>query len=150
MEMNKISMAVAAVAGLVSVSAHAVPWCWQGTIVSNYASKSFSYAELTAVEAQMILISDPGYLLAYDKPVYVASHAAFDHGQMYAGSAGPNWNNVPGHGQIRTRIVAPYSITNMVGPGAYSLSQGLQAKYDKCFGGPIPMRERDVAIEAIK
>lgn len=148
--MNHALKVLATATALLSGAAQAVPWCWNGTIINNYASKNFSYAELSAVETQMVNIADPGYLLALDKPVYVASTAAWTHGQLYAGAAGPNWNNVPGHGQIRTRIVAPYSITNMVGPGAYSLSQGLQAKYDKCFGGPIPLRERDVAIEPVR
>ncbi|QGX39763.1 hypothetical protein [Permianibacter aggregans] len=147
--MNK-SLVVLAASALLSASAHAVPWCWGGTIVNNYASKSFSPTELYAVETQMINIADPGYAMAIDKPVYVASHAAWNHGQMYAGGAGPNWNNVPGHGQIRTRITAPYTLTNMVGPGAYFLSQGMSAKYDKCFGGPIPMREERSVVEEVR
>ena len=75
------------------------------------------------------------------------ANSASKHGQMYADGTGPNWNNVPVHGQIRTRVTASYTLTNMVGPGAYFLSQGMSVKYDKCFGGPIPMREKHAVVD---
>ena len=122
-------------------ASHAVPWCHQGTIINNYGSKNFSHSELLTVQNDLITSGDLGYQNNIDPQAYVAYTATHAHAQVYADAAGPNWNNVPGHGQVRTRIIAPYTLTNMVGPGYYYISQGAQAKYDKCFGGPIPMRE---------
>lgn len=126
-------------------TAQAVPWCYKGTIVNNYGSKNFSHSELLAVQNDLITSGDLGYQNNSDQQAYVAYTATHAHAQVYAGAAGPNWNNVPGHGQVRTRIIAPYTLTNMVGPGYYYISQGAQAKYDKCFGGPIPMKEERAA-----
>ncbi|MCL1038069.1 hypothetical protein L2750_13010 [Shewanella submarina] len=122
--------------------AQAVPWCHGGTIV-QIADVSWTQSQIMANFSGPIPggVADPEY--------YTAATATFNYAQTFAGGGGGfGGYSVPGSGQVRVRHYAPYTFTNMVGPGYYYTSQGIKFKLDKCYTIP-PMtahHELEVAL----
>lgn len=123
--------------------AQAVPWCHGGTIV-EFADVNWSESQILANFSGPIPggVADPQY--------YITATATHNYAQTFVGGGGGfGGYSVPGSGQVRVRHYAPYTFTNMVGPGYYDTSQGVKFKMDKCYTIP-PMtvhHELEVADE---
>lgn len=112
---------------LLSNAAQAVPWCHKGTIV-QIADVTWSQAQILANFTGTV----PSGVL--DPEVYTTFHATHNYAQTFSGGGGGfGGYSVPGSGQVRVVPYAPYSYTNMVGPGNYFTSQGVSFKLDKCY-----------------
>ncbi len=123
-----ISIAVGA--ALLSTTASAVPWCHRGTIV-EIADVNWSQAQILANFSGGIPsgVLDPEYYTTY-----TATH---NYAAGFAGGGGGfGGYSVPGSGQVRVTPYAPYTYTNMVGPGHYYTSQGVSFKMEKCYTIP--------------
>ncbi|PAJ76370.1 hypothetical protein CJF42_00260 [Pseudoalteromonas sp. NBT06-2] len=128
--MNKILMAIAGSTLLLSAVAEAVPWCHRGTIV-QIANVSWSEAQILANYTGSIPggVSDPQY--------YITAMATNNYANTFAGGGGGfGGYSVPGSGQVSVHPYAPYTYTNMVGPGYYFTSQGIKFKLNKCYTIP--------------
>jgi len=125
--MKKLLTCVAVGAAFLSTAAQAVPWCHQGTIV-QIADVNWSQAQILANFTGSV----PGGVV--DPEVYTTFHATHNYANTFAGGGGGfGGYSVPGSGQVRVVPYAPYSYTNMVGPGYYYTSQGVSFKLDKCY-----------------
>ncbi len=117
-------------ASLLAGSASAVPWCHGGTIV-EIADVSWSQAQIMANFSGSVPsgVIDPEYYTTY-----TATH---NYASTFAGGGGGfGGYSVPGSGTVRVIAYAPYTYTNMVGPGYYHTSQGVQFTIDKCYTIP--------------
>ncbi|GGI90587.1 hypothetical protein GCM10007978_30300 [Shewanella hanedai] len=124
----------------VSSIAQAVPWCHRGTIV-QIADVNWSQAQIMANFTGSI----PGGVA--DTEVYTTYHSTNNYGNTFAGGGGGfGGYSVPGSGQVRVIHYAPYTLTNMVGPGYYFTSQGVKFKLDKCYTIPPLMEHKEVAM----
>lgn len=125
--MKKLLLAAAVGASMFSSVAQAVPWCHGGTIV-QIADVTWSEAQINANFTGSVPsgVADP--------EVYVTFHATHNYANTFAGGGGGfgGWS-VPGSGQVRVIPYAPYTYTNMVGPGYYFTSQGVSFKMEKCY-----------------
>lgn len=138
--MKKLLLSAAVGAALLSSgAAQAVPWCHGGTIV-EIADVNWSQAQILANFTGSV----PGGVL--DPEVYKTFHATHNYAQTFAGGGGGfGGYSVPGSGQVRVSVYAPYTYTNMVGPGYYYTSQGVSFKLDKCYTIPVMQHHLEVA-----
>ncbi len=121
-----VSAAVGA-AFLASTAAQAVPWCYKGTIV-QIADVSWSEAQINANFTGTV----PAGVL--DPEVYITATATNNYASTFTGGGGGfGGYSVPNSGQVRVIPYAPYTYTNMVGPGYYFTSQGVKFKMEKCY-----------------
>ena len=130
---NLLKLSALMLAASAAQIAHAVPWCHGGTIV-QIADVTWSQSQIMANFSGSIPggVSDPEY--------YTTATATYNYAQTFAGGGGGfGGYSVPGSGQVRVRHYAPYTFTNMVGPGYYFTSQGIQFKLDKCYTIPPMM-----------
>ena len=115
---------------LLSGVASAVPWCHRGTIV-QIADVTWSQAQILANFSGSIPVG------VYDPEYYITSTATYNYASSFAGGGGGfGGYSVPGSGQVRVEPYAPYTYTNMVGPGHYFTSQGVKFKLKKCYTIP--------------
>ncbi len=127
---NKKLLALSVGVAMFSGMAQAVPWCHKGTIV-EIADVNWSQSQILANFTGSV----PGGVL--DPEVYTTFHATHNYANTFAGGGGGfGGYSVPGSGQVRVIPYAPYSYTNMVGPGHYYTSQGVSFKLDKCYTIP--------------
>jgi hypothetical protein len=125
--MKKLLIAAAIGSTLLSSVAQAVPWCYKGTIV-QIADVNWSESQILANFTGTV----PGGVV--DPEVYITSTATHIYANSFAGGGGSfGGYSVPGSGQVRVVPYAPYTYTNMVGPGYYFTSQGVRFKMDKCY-----------------
>lgn len=125
--MKKLLVSAAIGAAFLSSAAQAVPWCHKGTIV-QIADVNWSQAQILANFTGSV----PGGVL--DPEVYTTFHATHNYAQTFSGGGGGfGGYSVPGSGQVRVITYAPYTLTNMVGPGYYYTSQGVSFKLEKCY-----------------
>ena len=137
--MKKGLLTIALGLGLMSGAATAVPWCHKGTIV-QIADVSWSQAQILANFSGSIPPS------VYDPEYYVTYTATHAYASTFAGGGGGfGGYSVPGSGQVRVKPYAPYTYTNMVGPGHYFTSQGVQFKLEKCY--TIPPLTQHLEVE---
>lgn len=128
--MRKLILAATAVTALFSLSAHAVPWCHGGTIV-HFQTANWSGAQLLTNFFGTVPsgVADP--------EVYKAFTATANYASTFSGGGGGfGGYSVPGSGTVRVTHTGPYTLTNMVGPGYYQTSQGVQFKLHKCYTIP--------------
>lgn len=128
--MRKLVIALTAATALLSLSAHAVPWCHGGTIVhiqtANWTGPQILANFYGAVPAG---VADP--------EVYKAFTATSNYASTFSGGGGGfGGYSVPGSGTVRVTQTGPYTLTNMVGPGYYYVNQGVQFKLHKCYTIP--------------
>ncbi|MEC4725347.1 hypothetical protein HWQ46_07285 [Shewanella sp. D64] len=125
--------------------AQAVPWCHTGTIV-QIANVNWSQAQIMANFTGGI----PGGVV--DPEVYTTYHSTYNYANTFSGGGGGfGGYSVPNSGQVKVRLDAPYTLTNMVGPGYYYTSQGVQFRLDKCYTIPPLMEHKKIArFEPIK
>lgn len=127
---NKKLLALSVGMAMLSGVAQAVPWCHKGTIV-EIADVNWSESQILANFTGSV----PGGVA--DPEVYKTFHATHNYANTFAGGGGGfGGYSVPGSGQVRVRAYAPYTYTNMVGPGYYFTSQGVSFKMDKCYTIP--------------
>ncbi|MCH4294660.1 hypothetical protein MJ923_10150 [Shewanella sp. 3B26] len=134
MKNGHIKIGALLVAMSLSSLAQAVPWCYRGTIV-QIADVSWSESQILANYSGTVPagVADPEY--------YIAATATYNYSQNFVGGGGGfGGYSVPGSGQVRVTHYAPYTFTNMVGPGYYFTSQGIKFRMDKCYTIP-PMTE---------
>ncbi|WP_394393227.1 hypothetical protein [Shewanella woodyi] len=132
------ALTVLACLGISSI-AQAVPWCHRGTIV-QIADVTWNQAQIMANFTGSI----PGGVA--DTEVYTTYHSTNNYANTFAGGGGGFGGfSVPGSGQVRVIHYAPYTLTNMVGPGYYYTSQGVKFKLDKCYTIPPLMEHKEVA-----
>ena len=82
----------------------------------------------------------------YDPEYYVTATATFNYAATFAGGGGGFGGfSVPGSGQVNVVPYAPYTYTNMVGPGYYFTSQGVSFKLEKCYTIPPLTVHHEVA-----
>ncbi|MGI2258207.1 hypothetical protein [Shewanella sp. GXUN23E] len=115
---------------VISGLAQAVPWCYRGTIV-QIADVTWGQSQILANFSGTIPggVADPEY--------YITSTATYNYSQNFVGGGGGfGGYSVPGSGQVRVTHYAPYTFTNMVGPGYYFTSQGIKFRMDKCYTIP--------------
>ncbi len=115
---------------LLSGAANAVPWCYGGTIV-QIADVNWSQAQILANFSGSIPsgVADP--------EVYITSTATYNYASTFSGGGGGfGGYSVPGSGQVQVYPYAPYTYTNMIGPGYYYTSQGVKFKMKKCYTIP--------------
>lgn len=125
--MKKLLIVAAVGATFLSSVAQAVPWCHKGTIV-QIANVNWTGAQIAANFTGTV----PGGVA--DAEVYKTFTATHNYAQTFAGGGGGfGGYSVPGSGQVRVVPYAPYTYTNMVGPGYYYTSQGVSFKLDKCY-----------------
>ncbi len=128
--MNKKLLSLAVGATLLSSAVQAVPWCHKGTIV-QIADVSWSGAQIMANFTGTVPSG------VYDPEYYITSTATYNYANTFAGGGGGfGGYSVPGSGQVRVIPYAPYTYTNMVGPGYYYTSQGVKFKLEKCYTIP--------------
>lgn len=118
----------------VAPAAHAVPWCWKGTIAQVGPNQYLSPTQLQSwwtANGVPVGVANPHY--------YVAFHASHQRCQVYAGWTGPTYN-VPGAGQVQAHVYAPSSYLSTL--NGYTISQGLWFKCMKCYpimeAEPVP------------
>lgn len=132
-----LSLAVGAT--LMAGTASAVPWCHGGTIV-EIADVSWSEAQILANFTGPV----PSGVL--DPESYTTFTATHNYAATFAGGGGGfGGYSVPGSGQVRVNPYAPYTYTNMVGPGHYYTNQGVQFKLFKCYTIPPLTVHHEVA-----
>ncbi|GAB2909065.1 hypothetical protein [Rheinheimera gaetbuli] len=137
--MKKLILSTLAATALLSLSVQAVPWCHRGTIV-QIADVNWSEAQILANFYGTV----PGGVL--DAEVYKTSHATNNYASTFAGGGGGfGGYSVPGSGTVRVTHYAPYTLTNMVGPGYYFTSQGVKFKLHKCYTIPPMVEVRELA-----
>jgi hypothetical protein len=123
----------------ISSVAQAVPWCHRGTIV-QIANVNWSQAQIMANFSGAI----PGGVADFE--AYTTYNSTNNYANTFAGGGGGfGGYSVPGSGQVRVRTYAPYTLTNMVGPGYYFTSQGVKFKLDKCYTIPPLMEHKEIA-----
>lgn len=123
-------LAAAIGAALLSTTAQAVPWCHKGTIV-EIADVNWSQAQILANFSGTVPSG------VYDPEYYITHTATHNYANTFAGGGGGfGGYSVPGSGQVRVIPYAPYTYTNMVGPGYYFTSQGVSFKLEKCYTIP--------------
>lgn len=128
--LNKKLLALTIGVAMFSGVAQAVPWCHKGTIV-EIADVNWSQAQILANFTGSV----PGGVA--DPEVYKTFHATHNYANTFAGGGGGfGGYSVPGSGQVRVNAYAPYTYTNMVGPGYYHTSQGVKFKLNKCYTIP--------------
>lgn len=128
-------------ASLFSSAASAVPWCHRGTIV-QIADVQWSQAQIMANFSGSV---PPG---VYDPEYYITATATHNYASSFAGGGGSfGGYSVPGSGQVRVEPYAPYTYTNMVGPGYYFTSQGVKFRLKKCY--TIPPLTHHVELEKV-
>lgn len=147
MTMTRPLSKIAALAGFLmaataSMQTHAVPWCYKGTIV-QIGDVNWTQAQILANFTGTVPVG------VADAEVYKAFTASNNYASTFAGGGG-GWGgySVPGSGQVRVTHYAPYTLTNMVGPGYYFTSQGVKFKMHKCY--TIPPLVRNVEVEKFK
>lgn len=137
--MNKRVIALTLGAGLLSTAASAVPWCHRGTVV-QIADVSWTEAQILANFTGSVPsgVADPEY--------YKTFTATHNYASSFAGGGGGfGGYSVPGSGQVKVVPYAPYTYTNMVGPGYYFTSQGVKFKLKKCYTIPPLTQHYEVA-----
>ncbi|MBV7316795.1 hypothetical protein [Shewanella sp. NIFS-20-20] len=137
----KLTAALSLLISLGAVTmAQAVPWCHRGTIV-QIADVSWSQAQIMANFTGSI----PSFVA--DPEVYTTFTATHNYANTFAGGGGGfGGYSVPGSGQVQVHEYAPYTLTNMVGPGYYFTSQGVKFKLKKCYTIPPMTEHKEVAI----
>ena len=138
---NKKLLALSVGVAMFSGVAQAVPWCHKGTIVE--------IADVSWTQSQ-ILANFTGSVPAgvYDPESYITHTATHNYASTFAGGGGGfGGYSVPGSGQVRVIPYAPYTYTNMVGPGYYFTSQGVKFKLDKCYTIPPLTHHHEVELE---
>ncbi|KKO45816.1 hypothetical protein WG68_08895 [Arsukibacterium ikkense] len=136
--MKKLILSTLAASALLSLSVQAVPWCHGGTIV-QIADVNWSEAQILANFYGSV---PPGVV---DAEVYKTFHATNNYASTFAGGGGGfGGYSVPGSGTVQVTPYAPYSLTNMVGPGYYFTSQGVKFKIHKCYTIPPMVAVREV------
>jgi hypothetical protein len=111
-------------------TAQAVPWCWRGTILE--------IQDVTWTETEIMMnFSGPIPAGVYDDEYYTTFTATHNYAATFAGGGGGfGGYSVPGSGQVKVQAYAPNSYVNMVGPGNYFTSDGVQFKLLKCYTVP--------------
>lgn len=128
--MKKRLISIALGTALLSTAAQAVPWCHRGTIL-QIADVTWNQSQILANFTGTV----PGGV--YDPERYVTFTATHNYANTFAGGGGGfGGYSVPGSGQVRVKPYAPYTYTNMVGPGYYFTSQGVKFKLEKCYTIP--------------
>jgi len=128
--MKKKLIALAVTATFITGVAEALPWCHRGTIV-QIADVSWSEANILANFLGTVPTG------VYDPEHYITHTATNNYANTCAGGGGGfGGYRVPGSGQVVVEAYAPYSYTNMIGPGNYFTSQGVQFKLKKCYTIP--------------
>lgn len=147
MNMKRPLPTFATLAGLLlaataSMQANAVPWCYKGTIV-QIADVNWTQAQILANFTGSVPVG------VADAEAYKAFTSSNNYASTFAGGGG-GWGgySVPGSGQVRVTPYAPYTLTNMVGPGYYYTTQGMKFKLHKCY--TIPPLVRNVEVEKFK
>jgi hypothetical protein len=132
--MKKKLIFSAIAATFLSSVVQAVPWCHRGTIV-QIADVQWTQAQILANFTGSV----PGGVA--DPEVYKTSTATYNYASTFTGGGGGfGGYSVPSSGQVRVIPYAPYTYTNMIGPGYYFTSQGVKFKLEKCYTIP-PMTE---------
>lgn len=128
--MKKLIIGLAALAATLSGITQAVPWCHRGTIL-QIADVNWNQSQILANFSGTI----PAGVL--DPEVYTTFNATANYASTFAGGGGGfGGYSVPGSGQVKVLPYAPNSYTNMVGPGNYFTSQGIQFRLKKCYTIP--------------
>ena len=142
--MKKSIISIACALMFTTGIANAVPWCHQGTIV-QIADVSWNQSQILANFTGSIPtgVTDPEH--------YITFTATHNYANTFAGGGGGfGGYSVPGSGQVKVEAYAPYSYTNMVGPGNYFTSQGVQFKLKKCYTiPPMTIQHEFVALDDI-
>ncbi|NVJ59945.1 MAG: hypothetical protein HWE27_06115 [Gammaproteobacteria bacterium] len=137
--MNIRLMALTLSAGLLSTAVNAVPWCHKGTIV-QIADVNWSQAQI------MANFTGPVPSGVIDPEYYTTFTATHNYASTFAGGGGGfGGYSVPGSGQVKVETYAPYTYTNMVGPGYYYTSQGVKFRLKKCYTIPPMTQHHEIA-----
>lgn len=140
--MNKLMIAATLVTSTLSLTAEAVPWCYRGTVV-EIADVNWTQGHINA----NFFGSVPSGVA--DPEVYITHTATHNYANTFAGGGGGfGGYSVPGSGQVKVVPYAPYTYTNMVGPGYYYTTQGVSFKLKKCY--TIPPLVQDLSYERIE
>ncbi len=108
--------------GFVS-TAHAVPWCWKGTIRQVATNQYLSPLQLNnwwIANGVPPVVGTPDY--------YVGVHASHQACQRYAGWSGPTYG-IPGAGEVYASQYAPSNFAS----STYTIAQGLWFSCTKCL-----------------
>jgi hypothetical protein len=125
--MKKLLIYVALGSALLSSVAQAVPWCHRGTIV-QIADVNWSQSQIMANFTGSV----PGSVT--DAEIYKTFTATANYANNFVGGGGGfGGYSVINSGHVRVIVYAPYTYTNMVGPGYYFTSQGVKFKLEKCY-----------------